>query len=90
MNHRTTSSTWIRGVANTLSAQGLDTASLFADAGLDLAALDDPERRWPTEQVSLLWSLAAERSGNPADGAAGALRGRRLRNDVEPRPPDRS
>jgi len=71
MNHRTTSSTWIRGAANTLSAQGLDTASLFADAGLDLAALDDPERRWPTEGVSLLWCLAAERSGNPAVALGG-------------------
>ncbi|MDR3455321.1 MAG: AraC family transcriptional regulator [Rhodoferax sp.] len=66
MEPHTTSSTWLRGVASTLSAQGLDAAALFADAGLDLAALDDPDRCWPTEQISLLWRLAAERSGNPA------------------------
>lgn len=66
MNHRTTSSTWIRGVANTLTAQGLDAASLFKDAGLDLAVPDDQDRRWPTERVSLLWCLAVERSGDPA------------------------
>jgi AraC-like DNA-binding protein len=66
MNVRTTSSAWIRGVATTLEAQGLDVAALFAEAGLSLAGLDDPDRRWPTERVSLLWSLAVERSGNPA------------------------
>lgn len=66
MRNRSTSSAWVRGVANTLAAQGLDVASLFADAGLSATLLKDAEQRWPTEQVSRLWQLAAERSGNPA------------------------
>jgi AraC-like DNA-binding protein len=63
---RTISSAWMRGLANTLTAQGLDAGGLFRDAGLSIAQLEDCEHRWPSEQVSRLWTLAAERSGNPA------------------------
>ena len=66
MQSRTTSAAWIRGVVNTFSSNGLDVASLFADAELPLSALEDPNQRWPTEQVNRLWSLAVERSKNPA------------------------
>jgi hypothetical protein len=66
MESRTTSAAWLRGVADTLAAQGLDVAEIFADAGMDLGALRDTERRWPTESVKLLWTLAAQRSGNLA------------------------
>ncbi len=61
---RTTSSAWVQGISDTL--EGMDVAALFAEAGLDLDVLDDPDHRFPTERISLLWSLAAERSGNPA------------------------
>jgi len=66
MKHRSTSSAWVRGVASTFASQGLDVASLFTAAGLSLGLLDEADQRWPTEQVSLLWQLAAERSANPA------------------------
>jgi AraC-like DNA-binding protein len=65
---RTTSSAWMRGVANTLSAQALDAAALFTEAGLAIKNLDDCDFRWPTEGASRLWSIAAERSGNPDIG----------------------
>jgi AraC-like DNA-binding protein len=65
LEKRTTSSAWMRGVANTLTAQGLDAAALFAEAGLSIEGLKDADRRWPTEEASRLWALAAERSGNP-------------------------
>jgi AraC-like DNA-binding protein len=55
----------MRGVANTLTAQGLDAPALFAEAGLSFADLDKPDHRWPTEEASRLWAFAAERSGNP-------------------------
>jgi AraC-like DNA-binding protein len=58
----------MRGVAETLSAQGLDSAALFAQAGLRLKNLDDCDFRWPTEGVSQVWTIAAERSGNPDIG----------------------
>lgn len=62
----TTCSAWMRGVVNTLQAQGIDIPALFAEAGLPLALLDDPDKRWQTEQVNRIWTLAVERSGNPA------------------------
>jgi len=67
-DNRTTSSAWMRGVANTLTAEGLDAAAMFAELGLSIEHLDDPDYRWPTEEASRLWTLAAERSGNPDIG----------------------
>src|SRR5215475_15401557 len=59
---------WVKGVAEALKAGGLDVAALLDEAGLDAAALSDPDARFPTERVSLLWQLAVVRSGNPAIG----------------------
>src|SRR6516164_6948666 len=61
---------WVKGVAEALKAEGLDVAVLFDEAGLDMAALSDPDSRFPTEKVSLLWQLAVARSGDPAIGLA--------------------
>ena len=77
LDNRTTSSAWMRGVANTMQAQGLDAEKLFAEVGIPITTLDDPDYRWPTEQASRLWTLAAERSGNPDIG---------LSNPHSPRP----
>jgi AraC-like DNA-binding protein len=63
---------WVKGVAETLKAEGLDVAALLDEAGLDRAALSDPDARFPTERVSLLWQLAVARSGNPAIGLSNA------------------
>src|SRR5262245_65773716 len=70
VNKRTTSSAWMRGVANTLAAQGLDVAALFAQAGLQIENLEHGDFRWPTEGINRLWTIAAERSGNPDIGLA--------------------
>src|SRR5262252_8866562 len=61
---------WVKGVAEALKAEGLDVATLFDEAGLDMAALSDPDSRFPTERVSRLWQLAVARSGDPAIGLA--------------------
>jgi AraC-like DNA-binding protein len=61
---------WVKGVAETLKAEGLDVAALFHEAGLDTTTLSDPDSRFRTERVSLLWQLAVARSGNPAIGLA--------------------
>jgi len=61
---------WVKGVADTLKAVGLDVPALFKEAALELAALDDPDARFPTEGLSLLWQLAMTRSNNPAIGLA--------------------
>lgn len=67
MSERTTSAAWFRGVAEALSAAGLDARALCAEAGIELEALGGAGARCPTEKLSLLWQLAcATRSGNPA------------------------
>jgi hypothetical protein len=50
---------WVKGVAETLKAEGLDVAALFHEAGLDTTALSDLDSRFPTERVSLLWLRSA-------------------------------
>src|SRR5215471_17949166 len=83
---------WVKGVAETLKAEGLDVSALFHEAGLNTTALSDPDSRFPTERVSLLWQLAVARSGNPAIGLATSnivkpkFRCRRLYHDVVPAP----
>ena len=70
--HHTCAAFWVKGVADTLKAEGLDISALFDKAGLELVVLSDPDARFPTEKVSLLWQLAATHSGNPAIGLAKA------------------
>jgi len=63
---------WVKGVADALKAAGLDVDALLHEAGLDTAALSDPDSRFPTQRVSLLWQLAVARSGNPTIGLSNA------------------
>ena len=72
----TSAAFWITAIADALAAEQLDVPRLFRDASLDIAALGDPDGRFATDQVSLLWELATARSGNPAVGLAGASRAR--------------
>src|SRR5262245_9027122 len=66
MSKRTTAAIWVKGIAEMLAAEGLDVGTLLAAAGIDPATLDVQGARLPTEKISLLWELAAARSGNPA------------------------
>jgi AraC-like DNA-binding protein len=71
MSHTaTTLSSWIRVLKRVLDQRGLDSAALFAAAGLDPAALDDPHARYPVERTTRLWRLAVEASGDEALGLA--------------------
>lgn len=70
MSKRTTSTAWIRGIAEMLAAEGLDVGAALAGAGIDPATLEAPGARLATEKISRLWEVAAERSGNPAIGLA--------------------
>jgi len=70
MNEQTTSASWVRAIVERLNSAGLDVHALCDEAQIDLAALDDPDTRYATEKISLLWELAALRSGNPAIGLA--------------------
>ena len=72
----TSAAFWVTAIADALAAEQLDVPGLFRDASLDIAALGDPDARFATDQVSLLWELAIARSGNPTVGLAGASRAR--------------
>jgi hypothetical protein len=73
VDRRTNAAFWVTGIADALAVEQLDVPGLFRDAGLDFAALDDPDARFPIDQVNLLWELALARSGNPAIGLTGAV-----------------
>ena len=70
MSKGTTAALWVRGIVEMLSSEGLDVRALLDAAAIDPVALNAPDGRIPTEKISRLWELAAERSGNPALGLA--------------------
>ena len=43
--HRTSSSTWVKGIADMFASQGVDTPRLFRAARLDVGLLDRPDAR---------------------------------------------
>jgi AraC-like DNA-binding protein len=61
-------STWGLAIARALQARGHDPASLFARAGLDTAALGEPEARYPARALTRLWRLAVEETRDPCFG----------------------
>lgn len=61
-------SSWARAIRRALDRAGLDSAALFAAAGLDPAALDDPNARYPLAQTTRLWELSVRASDDPAFG----------------------
>src|SRR5215469_16913018 len=46
---------WVKGIAETLEAAGLDIPALFEEAELELAALSDADARFPTG-LQRLWA----------------------------------
>ncbi len=70
---RTSSTAWVRGVADMFSAQGLDVQALFNDAALDIGVLDEPDGRFSIDDVSALWEMAVARSGNDTLGLSKEL-----------------
>lgn len=61
---------WAKSIRRTLDARGIDSAALFMEAGLDLAALDDPNARYPVTHTTRLWRLAVAATGDPCLGLA--------------------
>lgn len=53
-----------------LAARGIDTAAALATAGIDPAALDDPEARVPHAAAVRLWRFAEITTGDPDFGLA--------------------
>jgi AraC-like DNA-binding protein len=69
MNHPATALTsWAKAIRKALQAAGVDSARLFAEAGLDLTALDDPNARYSVDATTRLWRLAVTATGDEAFG----------------------
>ncbi|MGH7271518.1 MAG: AraC family transcriptional regulator ligand-binding domain-containing protein, partial [Polyangiaceae bacterium] len=64
----TSLSSWGLAIAKALEARGCDAAAIFARAGLDFSALEDPEARRPVRTPSRLGPLAVEATGDPCFG----------------------
>lgn len=79
---RTSSSTWVRGLCEMFASQRIDTAALLRCAAIDGRRLDDPSGRFSADEVSRLWELAVEWSGNPVLGVDRALAARHINFDV--------
>lgn len=68
MQRTTVLSSWGRAIRRALDRAGVDSAALFAEAGLDAASLDDPNARYPLEQTTRLWGLSVQATGDAAFG----------------------
>lgn len=68
MSQTTVLSSWGRAIRRALDQAGVDSTHLFAEAGLDVTALADPDARYPLANTTRLWALAVRETGDPAFG----------------------
>lgn len=69
-SYATSLTSWSAAIKACLDERGLDSLTLFEQAGLDPALLSDSSARYPLAATSRLWQLAIERSGDEALGLA--------------------
>lgn len=62
------SGTWIAAMLRALDARGVDGAELARTAGMNPAALTDPDARVSRESLTRLWGLAVAATGDPCFG----------------------
>ena len=55
-------------MARALQSRGCDAQALFRRAGLDFAALGNPEARYPQRAIAELWRLSVAETGDPCFG----------------------
>jgi AraC-like DNA-binding protein len=70
---RGSSAAWVKGVIEMFAAEGVDVDALLRDAGLGADALNDPQRRFSIDEVSVLWEMAVARSGKATLGLSKEL-----------------
>ena len=79
---RSSSSAWVKGLADMFASQGIDVPRLFRSAGVDLQVLDQPDQRVAGDKLSELWELAVAWSGNPQLGLDSQLATRFVNFDL--------
>ncbi|MBT9511985.1 MAG: AraC family transcriptional regulator [Acidovorax sp.] len=82
ISSRTSSAAWVRGTTDMMAAEGLPVAELCSEAGIDLAALQQPHTRVEVDRISRLWELAVARSGKADLGLCPLLTARYGNVDV--------
>lgn len=60
--------TWAVAVAQALDSRGFDSTAVFAEADIDLGSTRDPNVRIPAEQMTRVYELAEEVTGDPSFG----------------------
>src|SRR5690348_2429271 len=80
--HPSCAAFWVKAIAEAMESDGLALPPLFAEAGLDLGALGDPDARFASDKINRLWQLAVLQSGNPTLGLASAMTARPASFDV--------
>ena len=80
--NRTSSSTWVKGLAGMFAAQDIDVPRLFRTVGLNIALLDQADARFDVEKISELWELAVAWSGNQTLGLNPELTSRYVNFDI--------
>lgn len=79
---RGSSSAWLKGVTNMFASEGLDVSRLLADVGIDKDLLGRPDARFGADEITRLWDVAVECSGNPVLGLDRQLAARHVDLDV--------
>jgi len=61
-------SSWVRLIAGTLAARGIDAEGLLRRAGMPIDRLEDPNARYPLSAMHRLWMLATDATRDPCFG----------------------
>jgi AraC-like DNA-binding protein len=61
-------SSWVRLIASTLAARGIDAEALLRRAGMPVDRLEDPNARYPLSAMHRLWTLAIDATDDPCFG----------------------
>lgn len=66
--HNTTLATWAGAISRALVQCGIDAEALFAQAGVDYALVNRPDKRIPVADMTRLWKLVVQRTTDPGFG----------------------
>jgi AraC-like DNA-binding protein len=59
---------WAVAVAEALDERGIESSRLFSDAGIDIATSRDPSTRFAADQMTRVYELSEQATGDPSFG----------------------
>jgi AraC-like DNA-binding protein len=59
---------WAVAVAEALDEKGINSSEIFAAAGIDISTSRDPSTRYPADQMTRVYQLSEEVTGDPSFG----------------------